>query len=182
VIEDDSQDGGDHVDAHRSIAFIVGPYVKKNAVVATPYNTVDFVRTIEEVLGLPPLNLNDSVAVPMTDVFDLTQTTWNYTATPSALLGGTSLPIPAPAVKQANVLHSTHDAAYWSAVTKGMDFTAEDRFDFGQYNHILWKGLMGDKPYPETPSGLDLRKNRAELLKHYQQASSASKDATGSSN
>ena len=48
-----------------------------------------------------------------------------------------------------------------------MDFSAEDRIDFNQYNHILWKGLMGNKPYPETPTGLDLRNNRAELLRNY---------------
>ena len=53
VIEDDSQDGGDHVDAHRSIAFIVGPYVKQHEVVSTAYNTVDFIRTMEDILGPP---------------------------------------------------------------------------------------------------------------------------------
>ena len=48
-----------------------------------------------------------------------------------------------------------------------MDFSAEDRINFNQYNRILWKGLMGDKPYPESPTGLDLRANRAELLARY---------------
>ena len=52
VIEDDAQDGGDHVDSHRSIAFVAGAYVKQGALVSTQYNTIDFVRTIEEVLGL----------------------------------------------------------------------------------------------------------------------------------
>ena len=70
IIEDDSQDGADHMDSHRSIAFIAGPYVKQHRVISSAYNTVDFVRTIEEVLGLKPLNLNDSLAVPMADVFD----------------------------------------------------------------------------------------------------------------
>src|SRR6202030_3426432 len=65
VIEDDAQDGGDHVDAHRSIAFIVGPYVKQGAVVSTPYNTINFVRTMEDILGIAPLNLNDATALPM---------------------------------------------------------------------------------------------------------------------
>jgi hypothetical protein len=51
-----------------------------------------------------------------------------------------------------------------------MDFSAEDRFDFARYNRILWKGLMGDKPYPAAPSGLDLRQNRAELLARYEKA------------
>ena len=52
VIEDDAQDGGDHVDSHRTIAFVAGAYVKQQAVVSTPYNTINFLRTIEEVLGL----------------------------------------------------------------------------------------------------------------------------------
>jgi hypothetical protein len=58
----------------------------------------------------------------------------------------------------------THDATYWAQVTKGMDFSAEDRIDFDTYNRILWKGIMGDKPYPEAPSGLDLRQDREALL------------------
>ena len=53
VIEDDSQDGGDHVDSHRTIAFVVGAYVKRGAVVSTQYTTLNFLRTIEEVLGMP---------------------------------------------------------------------------------------------------------------------------------
>jgi DNA-binding beta-propeller fold protein YncE len=169
VIEDDSQDGADHVDSHRSTAFIVGPYVKQGAVVSTQYNTVDFVRTIEDVLGIGPLNLNDAVAVPMADVFDPEQTTWSFAATPSALLAGTTLPITFPSAL-ARPLRPTHDAAYWAKATAGMDFSAEDRFDFAQYNRILWQGLMGSKPYPPAASGLDLRRDRAELLARYRKA------------
>ncbi len=166
VIEDDSQDGGDHVDAHRSIAFIVGPYVKQHAVVSTAYTTLDFVRTMEAILGLKPLNISDALATPMTDVFDLSQTKWNYTATASAMLVGTGLPLPTSVAKM-KPLKPTHDAAYWVAATQGMDFSAEDRINFGLYNRILWKGLMGDKPYPEAPTGFDLRSNRADLLRRY---------------
>ena len=128
VLEDDAQDGGDHVDAHRSIAFIVGPYVKQQAVVSTPYTTLDFVRTMEDILGLHPLNVSDALAVPMTDVFDLRQSTWNYTATASAMLVGKGLPLPA-GVANLKPQKPTHDAAYWVAATKGMDFRAEDRVD-----------------------------------------------------
>jgi hypothetical protein len=48
-----------------------------------------------------------------------------------------------------------------------MDFSVEDHLDAPKYNRIVWKGLMGDKPYPSTPSGLDLRENRAQFLQHY---------------
>jgi DNA-binding beta-propeller fold protein YncE len=166
VIEDDSQDGGDHVNSHRSTAYIVGPYVKQHAVVSTSYNTIDFIRTMEEVLGLKPLNLNDSTAVPMADAFDLSQKNWDFTATPSALLYNTQLPLP-KAAAGLRIPKPVRSAAYWAKATKGMDFSVEDRIDFAQYNHILWHGMMGDKPYPEIPSGADLRANRAALLARY---------------
>jgi hypothetical protein len=53
---------------------------------------------------------------------------------------------------------STHDAAWWEEKTKGFDFSAEDRIDSDKFNRILWEGLMGDKPYPTTRSGADLRR------------------------
>ena len=59
---------------------------------------------------------------------------------------------------------STHNSTYWAQVTNGMDFSSEDRFDFARYNRILWKGLMGDKPYPAAATGIDLRSNRDALL------------------
>lgn len=170
VIEDDSQDGADHVDAHRSIAFVVGPYVKQHRVVSTAYNTVDFVRTIEEVLGIKQLNLNDTLAVPMADVFDENCPDWIYTATPSAVLATTTLPIPTGLFAALKPVKPAHDSKYWADVTHGMDFSVEDRIDFDKYNRILWKGLMGNKPYPETHTGLDLSNNRAELLGHSQTA------------
>ncbi len=86
VIEDDSQDSGDHVDSHRTIAFVAGAYVKQGALVSTQYNTINFVRTIEEVLGLPPMNLNDALAQPMADIFNTTPSTWSFTATVPASL------------------------------------------------------------------------------------------------
>ncbi|MFZ0931959.1 MAG: hypothetical protein WAN11_25395 [Syntrophobacteraceae bacterium] len=51
-----------------------------------------------------------------------------------------------------------------------MDFTSEDRMDFADYNRILWKGLMGNKPYPAAPTGMDLRQNRKEILARYQRS------------
>jgi len=177
VIEDDSQDGGDHVDSHRSIAYIIGPYVKQNAVVSTQYNTTDFVRTIETVLGLQPMNLNDALAVPMADVFDLTQTTWNYTATPSPLLANTTLPITYPTAMANRHVRPTHDSQYWAKATAGMDFSVEDRIDFDRYNEILWKGLMGNRPYPEESNGKDLRQNRAKLLARYQKSQQKVQDS-----
>jgi hypothetical protein len=154
----------------------VGAYVKQGALVSTQYNTLNFLRTIEEVLGLPPMNLNDALARPMTDIFNTTDlfinknpSPWSFTAAPSAILYNTSLPLPA---RRAGLIvpKPTHDAKYWARVTKGMDFTTEDRLDPEDFNRILWRGLMGNKPYPALPTGIDLRQNREELLVHYRQS------------
>ncbi len=64
-------------------------------------------------------------------------------------------------------LSPTHNAQYWADATEGMDFTSEDKIDFDQFNRILWKGLMGGKPYPDGPTGVDLRSNRTELLSRH---------------
>ena len=169
VVEDDAQDGGDHVDSHRSVAFVAGAYVKQGALVSTPYNTLDFLRTIEEVLGLPPLNLNDALARPMADIFNTTPSAWSFTATPAAGLYNTQLSLP-PRPAGLVVPKLKHNARYWARATRGMDFDDEDEVDPLDFNHILWKGLMGSKPYPAAPTGLDLRANRAELLARHQKS------------
>ncbi|MBZ5525496.1 MAG: putative Ig domain-containing protein [Acidobacteriia bacterium] len=150
IVEDDAQDGGDHVDSHRTIAFVAGAFVKQGAVISRRYTTLDFVRTIEEVLGLSQwLNLNDALARPMTDVFTSAAAPWSYTATPSCFLYTTQLPLlPDPACPVA--LKPRHDAKYWARVTKGLDFSDADRVDGALYNRILWKGMMGNKPYPAS--------------------------------
>jgi hypothetical protein len=169
VIEDDAQDGGDHVDSHRTTAYVAGAYVKQGAVVSTPYNTLDFIRTMEEVLGIPPMNLNDALASPMADIFNTSPSNWSFTAAPSAYLYATSLPLP-PQAAGLVVPKSTHNAKYWARVTRGMDFSEADRVDSAAYNRILWKGMMGNRPYPAGPTGLDLRQNRKELLANYQRS------------
>ena len=150
-IEDDSQDGPDHVDAHRTTAYVVGPYVKHGAVVSTYYTTVSMVRTIEDVLGLEHLNLNTATTRPMTEVFDLNQKEWSFEAKPSAVLADTQLPLSAATRRLALVappVKIAHPARYWAAKTKGFDFREEDRLDAEAFNRIIWEGLM-NSPYPE---------------------------------
>jgi len=67
----------------------------------------------------------------------------------------------------------THNGEYWERATKGMDFTSEDRMDFAAYNRILWKGLMGNRPYPARPTGRNLRQNREALLARYRRSLAA---------
>jgi YVTN family beta-propeller protein len=145
VIEDDAQDGADHVDAHRTTAYVVGPYVKQHAIVSTRYSTVNMLRTIEDILGLDHLNLNDAYQPPMTDVFDITQTgSWTYTATASSLLYGTGL-LPLLPPTKAAATQPTHAAAWWAARTRGYDWSKEDRIPTEAYNKLLWEGLKGDE-------------------------------------
>jgi YVTN family beta-propeller protein len=163
IIEDDAQDGADHVDAHRTIAFVVGPYVKHGAVIHERYTTVNMVRTIEDVLGLGHLNLNDEYQRPMTAVFDLKQRSWNYTAitpAPIATELAAALGKPAPDVS----FHVAHPAAYWARQTRGFDWSKEDRVPAVLFNQILWKGLTGGAPYPAARSGKDYSQNRPAVL------------------
>jgi hypothetical protein len=158
-IEDDAQDGPDHMDAHRTTAYVIGPYVKHGAVVSTYYTTVNMIRTFEDVFGLEHLNLNTATERPMTDVFDLNQKDWTFEAAPSAVLRHTRLPIPASAFPAAEAFKAAvppHDAAYWAAKTAGFDFRGEDRIEAVKFNRIVWEGLMST-PYPRTRSHLDLR-------------------------
>jgi hypothetical protein len=121
---------------------------------------------MEDILGLEHLSLHDAGVPPMTDVFDVRQgPNWSYTAVPSALLLATQLPITKHAsLKAVPAPQLLHDAAWWTEKTKGFTFAKEDLNDAGAYNRVLWEGTMAT-PYPATRSGLDLRHNRAKLLK-----------------
>ncbi|HLW81920.1 MAG TPA: bifunctional YncE family protein/alkaline phosphatase family protein [Candidatus Acidoferrales bacterium] len=164
TVEDDAQNGPDHVDAHRSPALVAGAYVKQGAVVSTHYTTVNMLRTIEDILGMKPMGINDDVAKPMADMFTTEYKPWTYTATVPQVLYSTQLPVGKPPAGAA-LMKPRRDAAYWAAKTKGMDFTVEDHIDSAKFNRIMWRGLEGKNvPYPAKRSGRDLRKNRRELL------------------
>jgi len=186
VIEDDAQDGPDHVDAHRSIAFVAGAYVKRNAVVSRKFTTVSMISTIVDLLGIEHLGLNYFNALPMADVFKAKASDWAFNVSLPDILknsaGGDYVTMQQSfdPTYQANNNAATqnwlaaryskplHDGAWWSAQTKGFDFSKEDRVDAGRYNLIVWKGVMGESiPYPQTRSGLNLRHNRQKLLKNY---------------
>jgi YVTN family beta-propeller protein len=155
IVEDDAQDGPDHVDAHRSTAYVVGPYVRQRAVVSDYFTTVNLLRTLEDLLGIGHLSIFDANERPMTDLFDMSRKDWSFTAVPSCLLAGTTLPLGTARQGCAQALHSTHTATYWAAETKGMDFSSEDKVDAVGFNRIVWRGLM-DRPYPTERSGAKL--------------------------
>jgi len=166
VVEDDAQDGPDHVDAHRSTAYVVGPYVRHRALVSTRYSTVNMLRTMEDILGIGHLNLNDNYQRPMTDIFDLAQADWSYSAVQSQVLLTLKSPL-ASNVQLASgpALQPTHSAEYWAEKTWGFDWTAEDRIPSDLYNHILWDGIIGNRPYPERRDGTDLSDHREGVLR-----------------
>ena len=136
IIEDDAQAGADHVDAHRTTAYVVGPYIKQHKVVSTHYDTVNMLRTMEEILGVPPLNLNDAHQPPMADIFDLNQTTWTYKALASPILKKTGLNVPhMQFVSGAGIdpnMQPTHDQDWWAQRTRGYDWSSEDRVAGGR--------------------------------------------------
>jgi hypothetical protein len=173
IVEDDAQDGGDHYDSHRTVALVAGAYVKQGALVHTPYNTINFIRTMEEVLGLSPMNLNDAIAAPMADIFNMTPSPWSFTAAPSAYLYNTQLLLP-PAPVGMIVPKPTHNAKYWARVMKGMDFSDADLVDPAEFNRILWKGLMGNKPYPSAPAEVERQDKSAPKRQSLQQKAAQS--------
>ena len=149
IIEDDAQNGADHVDPHRSLGYVVGPYVKQGAVVSDHYTTVNMLRTIEAVLDLPPLGLNDGLAEPMAEVFDPDQTAWTYAARVPEVLRTTELPSPPAATKKAGLddgcfTRPVRSAAYWKAAMADQNFLEEDRLDTERFNEALWRGIKGE--------------------------------------
>ena len=146
IIEDDSQDGADHVDSHRATTYFVGPYVKQHAVVSTRYSQPNVLRTIEDVLGTEHLNLNTYYARPMADLFDIKSSgSWTFNAVASTLLKLTTLGLDPTKVEFAAGpdLKPTHNAQYWAEKTRNFDFSGEDRVPAELYNKILWEGLKG---------------------------------------
>jgi DNA-binding beta-propeller fold protein YncE len=138
VLEDDAQDGADHVDAHRSIALVISKFSPRAAtptVDHTFYTTVSVLHTIEDLLGIPPMNNNDALAPLIAPLFtgegDQPAFTADY------------------ANRNNNLIFTANSAkAEGAKESSKMDFTHEDRADPRKLNVILWKDAMGSKPVP----------------------------------
>jgi hypothetical protein len=136
VVEDDAQNGPDHVDSHRSPAFVISPYVKHHAVDSSMYNTTSILRTMELILGLRPMTQFDAAARPLTASFQATPDTAPYEAEK-----------PRVPLDERNPLHpviSNEDAR--------LDFSQEDRVDPDALNAILWAAIKGTPPPPPVRS------------------------------
>jgi hypothetical protein len=143
VLEDDSQNGPDHVDAHRSVALSISPFSRRRSVDSTLYTTSGMLRTIELVLGLPPMSQYDAAATPMYSSFQATPT-----LTPFVHLDAR---IP---------LEEKNDAtAYGAERSLKMNLAEADRAPEQELNEILWRSVKGAQaPLPPVVRSAWLRR------------------------
>jgi YVTN family beta-propeller protein len=142
VIEDDAQNGVDHVDGHRMPALVISPYTKRHAVDSNYYSQLDFIRTMEQILGLYPMNQMDLAVSPtsmeslFSDKADLTP----YTVQPNLIPLDEMNPSPSAL---------TGLRRDWAIASTQMDFSHPDAADEELLNRAIWYSTKGfDKPYP----------------------------------
>ncbi|GAC1527159.1 MAG: hypothetical protein NVS2B8_13330 [Vulcanimicrobiaceae bacterium] len=173
VVEDDPQDGPDHVDMHRSIALVASPHVRREAVIHDDFTTVNVIRTIEDLLGMQPLGYYDANATSMASIFGDGASAEPFDAiVPGSLCAAPVSPdlvgedcsnrstdarrrsiksgrpgAPAPRTRVIRRIGAAsvdlHDGAWWSAMTEGMNFDQADKVDPTKFNAILWYGMTG---------------------------------------
>jgi DNA-binding beta-propeller fold protein YncE len=141
ALEDDPQNGWDHVSGYRSTAYVISPFTKRGAVVHTQYNTTSILRTIELMLGLPPMNQMDATATPLFDCF----TNAPDFAAFDAVTNNVPLDEMNPPVKKIADGQLRHDAQ----VSARLPLEKPDQCNEDVLNRILWRATMGAKPYPE---------------------------------
>jgi YVTN family beta-propeller protein len=146
IIEDDAQNGPDHVDSHRTAGLVISPYVKRKVVDSNMYSTVSMLRTVELLLGLPPMTQHDAAAPPMVNSFMAKPDLSGFTALPARI----------------DLMTRNPAQGYGATASARMDFSDYDRIDEDALNRILWHSIKGvDVPYPApmrralpTPFGL----------------------------
>ncbi|HUQ64769.1 MAG TPA: bifunctional YncE family protein/alkaline phosphatase family protein [Flavitalea sp.] len=140
VTEDDPQDGLDHVDGHRTVGFVISPYTKRGKVLSTYYSQINMLRTIENILGIPPMNQLDLTADPMLDCFTYKPDFTPYTAIRN------NIPL-----NQLNLALDKikGDELYWAKKSLEQDLDRVDQIDEDDFNRIIWHSVKGyDTPYP----------------------------------
>lgn len=148
AIEDDPQAGWDHVSGYRTTAYVMSPYAKRGALVSTQYNTTSILRTIQQILGMPPMNQFDGSATPMFDCFQDTPDLRSFESVPANIpldqMNPGSVAITDPLLKQ---------LAEWS---EEMNFEQVDRAPEDRLNRVLWHAMRGSNaPYPEWAVGVE---------------------------
>jgi DNA-binding beta-propeller fold protein YncE len=127
VVEDDAQNGSDHVDAHRTVALVVSPYCRRGVVDSTLYSTTSMLRTMELILGLQPMSQFDAAATPMYESFQSKLNLEPYTHVPAELS-----------------LTAVNDSKAWGAEASAkLDFSHEDAADETTLNEVIWHSVRG---------------------------------------
>ncbi|MGN6399564.1 MAG: alkaline phosphatase family protein, partial [Flavisolibacter sp.] len=133
IVEDDAQNGADHVDAHRSTAYVAGGFVKRGFVDHTIYTTASVLRTMELILGIAPMTQYDAAATPMWRCFNKAVDTTGFVALPSNV-----------DLSQKNVVMNQ-----WQRRSESFNFTKEDAIPDLEFNLVLWHALKGEAiPFP----------------------------------
>jgi hypothetical protein len=125
VVEDDAQNGPDHVDAHRTIAYVISPYTKRSFVDSTMYSTASMLRTMELILGMKPMSQFDAAAMPMFHSFTSKPDLRPYTALPALV----------------NLGETNRTAAWGADLSRKMDLTKEDAADDLLLNEVIWRSV-----------------------------------------
>jgi DNA-binding beta-propeller fold protein YncE len=141
-IEDDPQNGWDHVSGYRTTAYVISPWAKRKAVVSTQYNTVSLLRTIEQILRLPPMNQFDAAATPMWDCFTDTPDFTPFVAVPNQVPLDEMNPDPKAIADPLLRRHALQSAR--------LNFKRVDACPEGVLNRILWHAMKGSAaPFPQ---------------------------------
>ena len=136
VMEDDSQDGADHVDAHRIPALVISPYTEKGAVVHDRYDQLSFLRTTEMIIGMKPLNLAEHLAVPLYD----------------AMTPHPDNAAPYDAIKpKVSVTATNPNTAANRRASRGLPLNALDQVPQQRLDAILWRYAHGPHSTPPPP-------------------------------
>jgi YVTN family beta-propeller protein len=155
VMEDDSQGGWDHVSAYRTVALVISPYSRLKKTISTWYTQPSMVRTIEQILGLPPMNIQDAIANPMTDCFTSEPDMTPYKALPSNI----------PLDEMNPQLSSLKGKAlHYARKSLLPEFDGVDSGNDDLLNRILWFAEKGNAPYPARYAGTSGEEDEKEEL------------------
>lgn len=135
IVEDDAQNGPDHVDAHRTTAYVAGGYVKRRYVDHTMYSTSSMLRTMELILGLPPMTQYDAAATPMWRCFNKTADKAPFNSLPSNI----------------DLNEVNPKGTKLAAMAKGLNLSEIDRAPDELMNAMLWKAIKGEHVNVPSP-------------------------------
>ena len=136
VVEDDSQDGADHVDAHREPALVISPYARRGAVIHTRYDLLSVIRSMELIIGMKPLGLNDALATPMYNVFS-----------PTPVNAG-----PVNVIRpKINLLTRNTIASPYALASSRLPLGTPDLLPQGELDSIIWRSVYGANSTPPPP-------------------------------